>query len=75
MQLKKLNPNEMQAIKKQLDKIPNDLFDIENNYVVIDLELPIDFYNMIVELSGSNDEIEISYTITKLLYSYINELE
>lgn len=74
MRLSELKPSEIQKIRDDLEKIPRDTFDIDEKYEVIEFDLPNDVYNFLVELSGSNDEVEMSYTVNRLLHSHLKSI-
>lgn len=52
-----------------MDNLPNDEFNIDDgdNYELVTLDLPIDIYEKLVELAGSEDEYEMSKVVNRII--------
>lgn len=76
MPLKTLNQSEIEAVRQRLDQeFPRSDIRIEEDYEVIELDIPEDFKEYLVSIAGSDDELEISYVVNQLIMSYLKEIE
>lgn len=65
------------SILDDIENIP-DFYDTirdGNDYEVIPVDIPQEHYDLLVELAGSDDEVEISNLVNKILTVKLNQLE